>query len=149
MREYLFQHAYVWIKAGHIIFVVAWMAGLLIYPRYKIHQLEGEPGGELATQMSEAAARLRRIILNPSMHTVWALALVMLWINPGLLQTGWFLVKLPLVLAITGIHFWLTRIGRAIDAGTSTMTARQLRVLNELPFVLMIVVVLLAVPKPF
>lgn len=149
MRDFLFVHAYMWIKAGHIIFAVAWMAGLLVYPRYKIHQLSGEPGGELATTMSESAARLRRIILTPSMHLVWAFALIMLWLNPGLLSTGWFLVKLSLVLILTGLHFWLVRVGSAIDAGTSKMTARRLRVMNELPFLLLIGIVLLAVPKPF
>ena len=149
MRDFLVVHAYMWVKAGHIIFAVAWMAGLLVYPRYKIHQLSGEPGGELADTMSESAARLRRIILTPSMHMVWALALIMLWLNPGLLSAGWFLVKLPLVLILTGLHFWLVRIGSAIDAGTSNMTARRLRVMNELPFILLIGIVLLAVPKPF
>ena len=149
MRDFLFVHAYMWVKAGHIIFAVAWMAGLLVYPRYKIHQLSGEPGGELAATMSESAARLRRIILTPSMHMVWALALIMLWLNPGLLSAGWFLVKLPLVLILTGLHFWLVRVGSAIDAGTSNMTARRLRVMNELPFILLIGIVLLAVPKPF
>ena len=80
---------------------------------------------------------------------MWALALIMLWLNPGLLSAGWFLVKLPLVLILTGLHFWLVRIGSAIDAGTSNMTARRLRVMNELPFILLIGIVLLAVPKPF
>jgi putative membrane protein len=73
----------------------------------------------------------------------------MLWLNPGLFSTGWFLVKLPLVLILTGLHFWLVRVGSAIDAGTSKMTARRLRLMNELPFILLIGIVLLAVPKPF
>ena len=149
MRDFLFLHAYMWIKAGHIIFAVAWMAGLLVYPRYKIHQLSGEPGGELATTMSESAVRLRRIILTPSMHMVWTFALIMLWLNPGLFLAGWFQVKLALVLSLTGLHFWLVRIGSAIDTGTSNMTGRRLRMMNEIPFILMIGIVLLAIPKPF
>ncbi|MCI4644851.1 MAG: CopD family protein [Hyphomonadaceae bacterium] len=125
------------------------MAGLLVYPRYKIHQLSAEAGGELATSMSEAAQRLRKVILTPSMHIVWAFGLVMVWLNPGLLGQAWFLLKLPLVLTITGLHFWFVRLGRAIDMGTSRMTPRQLRMMNEVPFLVMIGVVLLAVPKPF
>lgn len=149
MRDFLFLHAYFWIKAAHIIFVVAWMAGLLVYPRYKIHQLSAEAGGELASTMSEAAKRLRKTILNPSMHIVWVLGLTMLWLNPGLLSQGWFHVKLALVIAMTGLHLWFVWLGRAIDAGTSRMTLRQLRLMNEVPFLVMIGIVLLAVPKPF
>ena len=149
MRDLLFVHAYMWIKAVHVIFVIAWMAGLLIYPRYKIHQLGAIPGGELARTMSDAAARLKRIILTPSMTFAWVLGLSMLWINPGLLSVGWVHVKLTLLLALTGLHVYFTRMGRGIDAGSSTMSASRLRLLNEAPFIIMIGIVLMAVAKPF
>lgn len=149
MRDFLFTNAYLWIQAVHIIFVVAWMAGLLIYPRYKIHQLAGAPGGELASTMSDAAARLRRIILTPALVIVWVMGLTMIWLNPGLLSQGWFHLKLALVVALSGMHGYLIAIGKKVDAGEAPLSPKTLRLLNEVPFILMIGVVLLAVAKPF
>ncbi|MEO1028271.1 MAG: CopD family protein [Pseudomonadota bacterium] len=141
--------AYIWIKAVHIIFVVAWMAGLLIFPRYKIHQLSAVPGGELATAMSEASQRLRRIILTPALIAVWGLGLTMIWLNPALLSQGWFHTKLALVLVLSGLHGYLISMGKKVDAGDAPLSQKTLRLLNEVPFLIMIGVVLLAVAKPF
>lgn len=141
--------AYIWIKAVHIIFVVAWMAGLLIYPRYKIHQLGGTPGGELATAMSDAAKRLRRIILTPALVAVWLLGLTMIALNPALLSQGWFHLKLLLVIVLSGLHGYLIAMGGKIDMGQVPLSQKSLRLLNEVPFLVMIGVVLLAVAKPF
>lgn len=140
---------YLWIKAAHIVFVVAWMASLLIYPRYKIHQLGGEPDGELAETMKEAAGRLRRIIMTPSMVIVWGLGLIMIILQPNLSSQGWLHVKLALLLVLTGLHGWFVYLGRRIDDHTPTVSSRTLRMINEVPFVLMIVIVGLAVIKPF
>lgn len=141
--------AYIWIKAVHIIFVVAWMAGLLIYPRYKIHQLGAAPGGELSTSMEEASNRLRRIILTPAMLAVWGLGLTMVALNPGLFSQGWFHLKLVLVVILSGLHGYLITMGKRVDKGELTLSQSSLRLLNEVPFIIMIGVVLLAVVKPF
>jgi len=125
------------------------MAGLLIFPRYKIHQLTASAGGELAGAMADASARLKRIILTPALIAVWVLGLSMLWLNPGLLGQGWFLTKLVLVVALSGLHGYLVGLGRKIDAGRSPLSAGQMRLLNEVPFIVMIAVVVLAVVKPF
>ena len=140
---------YLWIKAAHVIFVIALMAGLLIYPRYKLHQLSSKPGDELFETMREASDRLRKIILNPSLIIVWVLGLTMLYLNQGLLSQGWMHVKLALVLILSGLHGYFISIGKKIDRGDVAPTSRTLKMLNEVPFLIMIFVVILAVGKPF
>ncbi len=140
---------YLWIKAIHIIFVIALMAGLLIYPRYKLHQLSSKPGDELFETMKEASNRLRKIILNPALVLVWVLGLTMLYLNQSLLSQGWMHTKLLLVLILSGLHGYFISIGKKIDRGDVAPTAKTLKMLNEVPFLIMIGVVILAVGKPF
>lgn len=143
------QGYYLWIKAVHVIFAIAWMAGLLMAPRLRIYQLSSVQGDPLFETMSDASRRLKKIILNPAMHTVWTLALVMLWLNPSLFSAGWFHVKLALVIALTIIHVWITLIGRRVDAAQPGISEKRLRLFNEVPFLLLIGIVLMAVVKPF
>ncbi len=140
---------YLWVQAGHIIFVIAWMAGMLIFPRYKLHQIKAAPGDQLFETMREASARLRRIILTPALLLVWALGITMLVLNPSLLSMGWMHIKLLLVLILSGLHGYFVSIGKKIDRGEQAPTPTTMKMLNEVPFVIMIVVVLLAVLKPF
>jgi protoporphyrinogen IX oxidase len=140
---------YLWIKAIHIIFVIALMAGLLIYPRYKLHQLSSKPGDELFETMKEASNRLRKIILNPALVLVWVLGLTMIYLNQSLLSQGWMHTKLLLVLILSGLHGYFISIGKKIDRGDVAPTSKNLKMLNEVPFLIMIVVVILAVGKPF
>ena len=140
---------YLWVKAFHIIFVIALMAGLLIYPRYKLHQLKSKPGDELFETMKEASDRLRRIILNPSLVIVWVLGITMIVLNQSLLSVGWMHTKLLLVLILSGLHGYFIGMGKKIDRGDVAPSAETLKMLNEVPFLIMIVVVLLAVLKPF
>lgn len=140
---------YLWVKAAHIIFVIALMAGLLIYPRYKLHQLSSKPGDELFETMKEASNRLRKIILNPALILVWILGLTMLYLNQGLLSQGWMHTKLLLVLILSGLHGYFISIGKKIDRGDMGPSAKTMKMLNEVPFLIMIGVVILAVGKPF
>lgn len=140
---------YLWVKAIHLIFVIALMAGLLIYPRYKLHQVKSQPGEVLFETMKDASNKLRKIILNPSLILVWALGITMLVLNPVLLSVGWMQVKLVLVLILSGLHGYFISIGKKIDRGDAVVTGKTLKMLNELPFLIMVLVVLLAVPKPF
>ena len=139
---------YPWVKSAHIIFVIALMAGLLIYPRYKIHQLSSRPGEPLFETMKDASARLKRIILNPSVIAVWIFGLWMLYLNPALLSQGWMHVKLALVLGISGMHGYFITLGKRVDAVTGTVQAKTLRMLNEVPFILMIGVVIMVIVRP-
>ena len=140
---------YLWIKAFHIIFVIALMAGLLIYPRYKLHQLSSKPGDELFETMKDASNRLRKIILNPALVVVWVLGITMLVMNQSLLSVGWMHAKLLLVLILSGLHGYFISIGKKIDRGDVAPTAKTMKMLNEVPFLIMIAVVILAVVKPF
>ncbi|MDP1554966.1 MAG: CopD family protein [Hyphomonas sp.] len=140
---------YLWVKSAHLVFVVALMAGLLVYPRYKIHQLSSRPGEPLFETMKDASLRLKRIILNPSLVIVWILGLWMLYLNPAMLSQGWMHTKLVLVLGISGLHGYFITLGKRVDAVTGTVQAKTLRMLNEVPFILMIGVVIMVIVRPF
>lgn len=140
---------YLWVQAFHIIFVVALMGALLIYPRYKLHQIKSNPGEPLFETMKEASNRLLRIIMNPSLILVWALGITMLVMNQALLSMGWMHTKLLLVVALSGLHGYFISLGKKIDRGEVAATSKTLKMLNEVPFIIMIGVVILAVVKPF
>jgi len=140
---------YLWIKAFHIIFVIALMAGLLIYPRYKLHQLKSKPGDLLFETMKEASNRLRKIILNPALILVWVLGITMIVLNQSLLTQGWMHVKLILVVVLSGLHGYFISIGKKIDRGDLGPSPKTMKLLNEVPFLIMIGIVLLAILKPF
>jgi len=140
---------YLWVKAFHIIAMVAWMASLLIYPRYKLHQLKSESGELLFETMKTGAAQLRSIIMIPSMIATWLLGLTLLGLNPYIIQMPFFWVKFAMVVAVTGLHLFFTKTGRAIDSGDSGISGTKLKMLNEVPFLLLIIIVVLIVVKPF
>lgn len=140
---------YLWVKAAHVVFVIALMAGLLVYPRYKIHQLSSKPGEPLFETMKDASNRLRKVILNPSLVLVWIFGLTMLWLNPSLLSMPWMHVKLLLVLILSGLHGYFIGIGKKIDRGGDGITAKRLRMLNEVPFLLLIGIVIMVIVRPF
>lgn len=139
---------YLWVKAFHLVFVIAWMAGLLILPRYKLHQLNSAPGEPLFETMKSASGKLRKIILTPGIVLVWVLGITLLVLNPALMSSGWLHVKLLLVVVLSGLHGYFVALGKKIDRGEA-VSAKRLKLLNELPFVLMIVIVILVIVKPF
>jgi putative membrane protein len=125
------------------------MGALLIYPRYKLHQIKSNPGEPLFETMKEASNRLLRIIMNPSLIIVWALGITMLVMNQALLSMGWMHTKLLLVVGLSGLHGYFISLGKKIDRGEVAATSKTLKMLNEVPFIIMIGVVILAVVKPF
>jgi len=140
---------YLWAKAFHIIAMVAWMASLLIYPRYKLHQAKSQPGDALFDTMKTASMQLRSIIMIPSMIATWVLGITLIGLNPSVFQLKFMWVKLLLVIGVTVLHIYFTKVGRALDAGDNTVSVNKLRMLNELPFVALIIIVILVVVKPF
>lgn len=140
--------AYPWVKAAHLIFVIFWMAGLFMLPRFLIYQVSTTPGSPEDAAWSERTRRLRGIILSPAMIAVWLLGLA-LAVNIGAFAMGWFHAKLLLVVALSGYHGWAVGAAKRIAAGHRPASDRTLRLLNEVPSIATILIVILAIVKPF
>lgn len=139
---------YLWLKAAHVIFVVFWMAGLFMLPRYFIYHQETAPDAPENVLWIEREARLLRIILWPSLIVVWVLGLT-LGIRGGWLTQGWFHAKLALVLGLSAYHMWLAAYAARLRAGRRTLSGRSLRLLNEVPGVAAALIIVLVILKPF
>lgn len=139
---------YLWLKAGHIIFVIFWMAGLFMLPRLFVYHQEAPEGSEEAARYVERERRLLKIILMPSMVVVWVLGLALAW-TTGAFGSGWFHAKLLLVLALSGYHGWLAGYARKLARGERSLEGKQLRLLNEVPGLAALLIVVLVVVKPF
>jgi putative membrane protein len=140
--------AYPWVKALHLAFVIFWMAGLFTLPRYLAHQAAETPGGTEDRKWSDRTARLRRVILTPSLVIVWALGLALL-AEIGLGDNAWLHAKLVLVVLLTGYHGWMARMARRMAIGARPMPERRLRIWNEVPAFFVLAIVTLAIVKPF
>ncbi len=147
VRDFLLS-IYPWLKALHIAAVIAWMAGMMYLPRLFIYHHQAERGGEAERFFVQMERRLLKGIINPSMIAVWVFAGLMLFANPAILADAWFQVKFPMVLGIAAIHGWYARAQRAFENGVRPRTERFWRILNEIPFLLMLVAVFMAVVKP-
>lgn len=139
---------YYWLKAGHIIFVIFWIAGLFMLPRYFVYHQEVEVGGAEDRKWVERERRLLKIILLPSIAVVWVLGLALAWAI-GAFDQGWFYAKLALVLALSAYHGWLSVYAKALARGERKLTERHLRLVNEVPGVIVAIVVVLVIIKPF
>jgi putative membrane protein len=140
--------AYPWVKAAHVIFVIFWVAGLFILPRYLVHHQEvvGTPEAE---KWVERERKLRRMILTPSIAMVWLLGLALAFSGGWLAGQGWLHAKLALVLLLSGYHGWAVGYAKKLARGESKLTVRTLRMVNELPALAVILIVVLVVVKPF
>jgi len=139
---------YLWIKAIHVIAVIAWMAGMLYLPRLFVYHTAAEPGSVQSETFKVMERRLLVAIINPAMVTTWALGLWLAW-DGGWFQSPWFHAKLLLVLILSGIHGLFSRWVRDFAADRNTRSQRFYRMINELPTLLMIAIVILVVVKPF
>ena len=146
--NWVLSMTYLWLKAGHIIFVIFWMAGLFMLPRYFIYHQEAEPGSEESARWLDREAKLLKIILWPSLIVVWVLGLVLAYAT-GVFAQGWFHVKLAAVLGLTAYHIWLAGYHAALTRGERRLTGRQLRMLNEIPGIAAALIVIMVVLRPF
>jgi len=140
--------AYIWVRAAHIIAVIFWMAGMFMLPRYLVYQHPTAPGSAEEALWSDRTARLRRIIINPSMLLVWLLGLSLAF-HIGFAGNVWLWVKIAVVFVFSGFHGSLTGLSKKMAQGQRPTSERRLRMLNEVPSLVVVVVVLLAVTKPF
>lgn len=148
MTDFLLTH-YAWLKALHIIAVIFWMAGMLYLPRLFVYHHQSEPGGELERALLIQEGNLVKIILNPALIAVWLIAIAMLAANPDLFSAGWFHAKLLLVVALSGIHGFYAASGRKFGKGERVRSEKFWRIMNEVPALMVIAIVLLAVVKPW
>ena len=145
--------AYLWVKAAHVVFVIFWMAGLFMLPRYLVYHQEALAAGR-ADEAGEWVVRegkLRRIILTPALVVTWVLGPA-LAVNYGILDgtegLGWLHAKIAIVLALSAYHGWAVGYGLQLAAGVPTLTGGRLRFLNEMPAFATIAIVVLVIVKP-
>ena len=140
--------AYPWVLAAHVTFVIFWMAGLLLLPRFYVYHHETTPGSAEDRAWIEREARARKIILTPAMIAVWILGLALAF-NVDAFSQGWFHAKLALVVALTGYQGWLGVYGRGLASGKRPLENRSLRIMNELPGIAAALIVVLVIVRPF
>lgn len=143
-----FVLAYPWLKAAHLIFVIFWMAGLFMLPRYFVYHQESPEGSEEARRWVEREDKLATIIMNPSMLIVWLLGLTLayfldLWTQP------WFHAKLLCVVLLSGYQGWLMAYRKKLARGERPLSGKRLRMLNEVPGIAAAVIVILVIIRPF
>ena len=139
---------YLWLKAGHVVFVIFWMAGLFMLPRFFVYHQEAAPGSADNALWVERERKLLKIILWPSLVVVWVLGLA-LALGSGAVGQGWFHAKLALVLGLTAYHVWMAGYAAALARGERKLTGRRLRMLNEIPGIAAALIVVLVIVKPF
>lgn len=148
MREFLLS-IYLWIKALHVIAVIAWMAGMMYLPRLFVYHHQSRKGGEAEGYLIAMERRLLKGIINPSIIAVWTLAGLMLYANPSLFSEGWFHVKLAAALGISAIHGVYAGARKKFARGERPNTEKFWRIINEAPFVLMVVAAVMVIVRPF
>ncbi|NCN84284.1 MAG: CopD family protein [Sphingomonadales bacterium] len=139
---------YLWLKSAHIIFVIFWMAGLFMMPRFFVYHQECAVGSDEDAKWIEREGKLRKIILNPSLVIVWVVGLLLAY-NIGAFSQGWFHAKLLVVLLLTGYHGWMIGYVKKLARGERTMSDKALRLVNEVPGISAAIIVILVIIKPF
>jgi putative membrane protein len=139
---------YLWLKAFHIIAVISWMAGMLYLPRLFVYHCEADPGSRQSETFKVMEQRLLRFIMTPAMILTWLFGLWLAWLG-GLFAAPWLHAKLALVIVLSGLHGMMSRFVKDFAADRNRKTQRFYRIFNEIPTVLMIVIVLLVVLKPW
>nr|HML30981.1 protoporphyrinogen oxidase HemJ [Hyphomicrobium sp.] len=140
--------AYLWIKALHVIAIIAWMSGMLYLPRLFVYHADAPVGSPQSETFKIMEARLLNIITTPAMVVAWVLGLWLAW-QGGFWSAPWLHAKLALVLALSGLHGYLSAATRAFREDRNTKPARHWRIVNEIPTVLMFGIVILVIVKPF
>lgn len=140
--------AYLWIKAAHLIFVIFWMAGLFMLPRFLVYHQESETESAEEAKWTDRETRLVRIILNPALVIVWILGLA-LALDIGAFSQSWFQLKLFVVFGLSAYHGWLVVYARKLAHGERTVSGKTLRIINEVPGIAAAIIVILVIVRPF
>jgi protoporphyrinogen IX oxidase len=140
--------AYLWVKAAHVTFVIFWLAGLFLLPRFYVYHHETAVGSPEDRAWIERESRVRSIILTPAMIVVWILGL-MLAFNVGAWSQGWFHAKLALVILLSGYQGWLGAYGKRLARGERPLSNKAVRIINEIPGIATALIVVLVIVRPF
>ena len=136
-----------WIKAFHIISVISWMAALLYLPRLMVYHADATSESELSQTLKIMERRLLKVIMTPAMIASWGLGITLLF-SIGSFD-GWIWMKLIMVIGLTVYHMILARWVKAFEMGENIHSSRFFRIANEIPTVIMVVIVIMVVVKPF
>lgn len=142
------ENLYLWIKAVHVVAVIAWMAGMLYLPRLFVYHVEAEIGSVQSETFKVMERRLYRAIINPAMIVTWAAGLWLAWAGFAF-HGGWLHAKIALVVAMSAMHGYLGGAVRRFAEDRNAKPARHWRIVNEVPTLLMIAIVILVIVKPF
>jgi len=145
---YILDLTYLWIKAGHIIFVIFWIAGLFLLPRYYVYHQEATPGSHEERRWIERERKLRNIIITPSMILVWVFGVTLATVG-HFWTSGWLHAKFLIVFALSGYHGYMVGYGKKLARGERPVSGRALRIMNEVPGIATAAIVILVVLKPF
>ncbi len=139
---------YEWIKALHVIAVIAWMAGMLYLPRLFVYHAQTDSGSQQSETFKIMERRLLRAIMTPAMIVTWLAGLWLVW-KGGWMQAGWFHAKFALVIVLSGVHGFLAARVKDFASDANTRGHKFYRLINEVPTLLMILIVILVIVKPF
>jgi putative membrane protein len=140
--------AYPWVKAAHVTFVIFWMAGLFLLPRFYVYHQETSVGSPEDRAWIDRESRINSIILTPAMIVVWILGL-MLAFHVDAWSQAWFHAKLALVIALSGYQGWLGAYGKKLARGERPLSGKAVRILNEVPGIAVALIVVLVIVRPF
>ena len=139
---------YEWIKAAHVIFVIFWIAGLFMLPRYYVYHQEAVPGSPEEQRWIDRESKLRNIIITPAMIMVWLLGLTLAH-TLGAWSETWLQLKILLVIGLSAYHGYMIGYGKKLARGERPVSGRTLRIMNEIPGVATALIVILVIVKPF
>ena len=148
MTDFLLAN-YTYLKAFHIIAVISWMAGMLYLPRLYVYHAQSKIGSEQSETFKIMENRLLRFIMNPAMILTWLFALLMIAANPDIFSQGWMHVKMTLVILMSVLHMVFSKWRKNFAADKNTRDAKFYKIWNEGPTILMIIIVIMAIVKPF
>ena len=146
--DYVLQMTVLWLKAGHIIFAIFWIAGLFMLPRYFVYHQESEKGSPEDAAWIDRERKLLKIILLPSIVAVWGFGIV-LAVASDAWDQPWLHAKLLLVLGLSGYHGWMAGYARKLARGERPLDGGKLRMLNEVPGIAAALIVVLVIVRPF
>ena len=142
------DQSYLWVKALHVVAVISWMAGMLYLPRLFVYHCAAEPGSAQSETFKVMENRLLKAIINPAMGVTWLAGLWLAW-HTAAYQDGWFHVKFLAVLLLSGLHGFFTKSVRLFAADKNEKSQRFWRMMNEVPALLMVVIVIMVIIRPF